>query len=70
MMSRATASPVRSTSAARSLAERVMQRVDQGLAPPPEAYHVHNRSKIDWTKVPEWARPSDPELFEGCVHEG
>ena len=53
-----------------TLQERVVERLNQGLAPPAEAYHVHNRSKIDWTQVPEWAQPGDPDLFEGCGHEG
>jgi len=41
-----------------------------GLAPPPEIYQVPYRNQIDWSKFPEWARPSDPDLFEGCSHEG
>jgi hypothetical protein len=52
------------------LSQRVQQRLSQGLAPPREAYLVQNRSLIDWTDVPEWARPIDPEIFEGCSHEG
>jgi hypothetical protein len=42
----------------------------QGLAPPREVYEVQNRGRIDWTTAPDWARPADPELFEGCGHEG
>jgi hypothetical protein len=60
----------RSTDQAGSLSQRVQARLDRGLPPPAEAYHVHNRSKIDWTRVPEWARPSDPELFGDSGHEG
>jgi hypothetical protein len=33
-------------------------------------YEAQNRNRIDWTKMPEWARPADPELFEGAGHEG
>jgi hypothetical protein len=53
-----------------ALMRRVDQRVRQGLAPPPEIYRVPIRQKVDWSKLPEWARPVDPEVFEGCGHEG
>jgi hypothetical protein len=53
-----------------SLEERARQRLRQGLAPPREIYDVHNRSRVDWFTLPAWARPCDPELFEGCAHEG
>jgi hypothetical protein len=46
------------------------ERISQGLAPPKEIYQVQYRGQIDWEKYPLWARPSDPELFEGCGHEG
>jgi hypothetical protein len=46
------------------------ERISQGLAPPREVYQAPYRSQIDWGKFPEWAKPSDPELFEGCGHEG
>jgi hypothetical protein len=46
------------------------ERVQQGLAPPRELYALPYRDHIDWSRFPEWARPSDPELFEDCVHEG
>lgn len=46
------------------------QRMQQGLAPPPEVYRVEYRRHIDWLKFPDWARPADPSLFEGCCHEG
>jgi hypothetical protein len=52
------------------LRERAAERVRQGAAPPREVYEVQNRSRIDWSLFPEWARPSDPELYEGCAHEG
>jgi hypothetical protein len=56
--------------AASSLEERARQRTQQGLAPPREIYDIRNRDRVDWSTLPEWARPSDPDLFEGCVHEG
>jgi hypothetical protein len=45
-------------------------RVNRGLAPPAEIYQVRNRARINWSDFPEWARPVDPEAFEGCCHEG
>src|SRR5215831_13812256 len=56
--------------AASSLEERARQRMRQGLAPPREIYNIRNRDRVDWSILPAWARPSDPELFEGCAHEG
>jgi hypothetical protein len=56
--------------AAGSLEERARARTRRGLAPPREIYDVRNRGRVDWSTLPEWARPSDPDLFEGCVHEG
>ena len=46
------------------------ERVRGGKAPPREVYNVQNRGRIDWSRFPEWARPSDPEMFEGSAHEG
>ena len=46
------------------------ERISKGLAPPREIYEAQNRDRIDWSKVPDWARPADPELFAGCPHEG
>jgi hypothetical protein len=46
------------------------ERLSKGLAPPREIYDVQNRDRIDWGNVPDWARSIDPELFEGCAHEG
>lgn len=57
-------------SPSQQLAEEVRRRLSRGLAPPREAYLVHNRRMIDWSQAPEWARPIDPELFDGCGHEG
>jgi hypothetical protein len=54
----------------KDLERRAAERVSKGLPPPKEIYDVHNRSRIDWSKFPEWARPVDPEVFEGCSHEG
>jgi hypothetical protein len=53
-----------------TLEDQAKERMRQGFAPPREIYEVQNRGRIDWSKVPDWARPSDPELFEGCQHEG
>ena len=46
------------------------KRAEQGLAPPKEIYEAPLRHRIDWSKFPGWARPIDPEVFEGCSHEG
>jgi hypothetical protein len=54
----------------RALERRADERVKQGLAPPKEIYETPHRDRIDWSTFPEWARPSDPELFQGCGHEG
>jgi hypothetical protein len=51
------------------LERRALERVGQGLPPPPEAYASPARERIDWSRFPIWARPSDPELFVGS-HEG
>jgi hypothetical protein len=56
------------TGDASELEARAEERTRRGLAPPPDVYQVQNRNRIDWSRFPEWARPSDPELFEG--HEG
>ena len=56
--------------AASSLEERARERTRRGLAPPREIYDVRHRDRVDWSTLPEWARPSDPDLFEGCAHEG
>jgi hypothetical protein len=49
---------------------RAEKRMRQGLAPPREVYDAGNRDRIDWTRYPDWARPCNPELFEGSGHEG
>jgi hypothetical protein len=58
------------TDAFRKLERQSAERVKQGLAPPKEIYGTPFRDRIDWSRFPEWARPSDPEVFEGCGHEG
>lgn len=52
------------------LVETAVARLNRGLSPPREIYLVQNRNRIPWTELPAWARPSDPELFDGCCHEG
>ena len=52
------------------LIQQAEQRVGQGLAPPPEIYRVELRNRVDWSKFPTWARPVDPQIFDGCCHEG
>jgi hypothetical protein len=54
----------------KELEERAVERARRGLAPPREIYDVCNRTRIDWSKFPEWARPVDPEVFTDCAHEG
>jgi hypothetical protein len=49
---------------------RATERMSQGLAPPREVYLAPYRNQIDWSRFPDWARPSDPEMFEGSGHEG
>jgi hypothetical protein len=53
----------------KSLERQAEERVRKGLAPPREVYDVRNRDRVDWLSFPDWARPSDPDLFEGA-HEG
>jgi hypothetical protein len=53
-----------------ALERAALDRVRQGLSPPREIYAAPNRDRINWARFPDWARPSDPELFEGCAHEG
>jgi hypothetical protein len=54
----------------KELEQRAVERARLGLAPPREIYDVCNRTRIDWSIFPEWARPIDPEVFEGAGHEG
>ena len=46
------------------------ERMRQGLAPPPEIYRIEYRRRIDWSTFPTWAQPIDPQVFDGCCHEG
>ncbi len=52
------------------LTERALVCIAQGFAPPREVYLVQNRTHIDWSRFPTWARPVNPEMFDGCCHEG
>jgi hypothetical protein len=47
-----------------------LERARQGQPVPPALYDVTYRDRVDWCRFPEWARPSDPELFQDCTHEG
>jgi hypothetical protein len=62
--------PARAAAEAESLINRAVARMRQGLAPPREIYQTPYRNRIDWSMFPDWARPNDPELYEGCSHEG
>jgi hypothetical protein len=53
-----------------ALIKLAQQRMRQGLAPPPQIYRIEYRNRIDWSQFPDWARPIDPQLFDGCCHEG
>jgi hypothetical protein len=46
------------------------ERTRVGRAPPREIYEVPYRDRVDWSRFPEWARPSDPEMFQDSGHEG
>jgi hypothetical protein len=46
------------------------ERISHGLAPPREVYQAPYRDRINWEQFPQWARPSDPEAFDGSSHEG
>ncbi len=54
----------------KALIELAEQRISQGLAPPPEIYRIEYRQRLDWSKFPNWAQPVDPQVFDGCCHEG
>lgn len=58
------------TDAEHDLFELANQRIRQGLAPPPEIYKIEYRTKFDWSQQPDWAKPVDPQMFDGCCHEG
>jgi hypothetical protein len=54
----------------RKLEALAVERARRGLPPPRELYRAPYRDRVDWSRLPEWARPVDPEVFEGCGHEG
>jgi len=54
----------------RKLERQAAERARRGLAPPKEIYETPYRQRIDWSAFPDWARPTDPEVFQGCSHEG
>jgi len=62
--------PKRTAEEAAGLERRALERARQGLAPLREIYAVPYRDRIDWSAFPDWARPSDPEMYQGCGHEG
>lgn len=53
-----------------SIIDEAIERMRNGYAPPREIYQIQYRSKIDWKQFPSWARPVDPEVYDGCCHEG
>jgi len=57
-------------SSVKQLEATAIERIKSGLAPPREIYELPYRNRVDWSALPEWARPCDPELFEECGHEG
>ena len=52
------------------LIESARERMSKGLAPPSEIYRAPYRDQIDWAQFPNWARPSDPDMFGDSPHEG
>ena len=46
------------------------EQMRRGFAPPREIYQVEYRDRVDWAELPAWARPVDPQMFDGCCHEG
>jgi hypothetical protein len=50
--------------------ESAEARIRQGFAPPAELYRLRGRAEVDWSRFPGWAQPTDPDVFEGCSHEG
>jgi hypothetical protein len=63
---------IRTTDAERlsQLQQLASERMKKGLPPPREIYELPYRERINWASFPSWARPTDPELFENCSHEG
>jgi hypothetical protein len=52
-----------------ALEQTALEQAREGLPPPRQVYEAQNRNRIDWSRFPCWAQPSDPELFESG-HEG
>ena len=52
------------------LEQLAAERMRQGLPPPREIYALPYRDRMNWSDFPAWARPTDPELFQDCSHEG
>jgi hypothetical protein len=53
-----------------NLEQLAAERMRKGLPPPREIYELPYRERFNWAAYPAWARPTDPELFEDCSHEG
>ena len=53
-----------------ALLEYAREQANKGFAPPAEIYQIQYRKRVDWNQFPGWARPVNPELFDGCCHEG
>jgi hypothetical protein len=70
MLDAVSGSPAATGLKLQTLEQNALKRTQKGLAPPREVYDVQNRSRIDWSQFPEWARPTDPEAYEGTAHEG
>jgi hypothetical protein len=53
-----------------TLQRLALEQARKGLAPPRKIYQVPYRDRINWSAFPDWARPNDPDLYQGCAHEG
>ncbi len=62
--------PVSRQDEMQALIELATERVRLGFAPPAEIYQIQYRSRVDWSVFPEWAKPVNPDIFDGCCHEG
>jgi hypothetical protein len=54
----------------RTLERLALEQARKGFAPPRKVYEAPYRDRIDWSAFPDWAQPNDPDLYEGCAHEG
>jgi len=70
LLDAAVGAPTGTRPAPQTLEQKALECAHRGLPPPREVYQAQNRSRIDWSQFPEWARPIDPEVFEGTAHEG